>query len=112
MLSSFARETLTRLRYPKTTDHGVDVPDYTANPTEDDSAGWWLEPIESQEVIDGRLAVLTGYLVAGPADADFVAEDRARYRGVVYEVIGEVMHVPSPTGALASTRFRIQIWNG
>jgi hypothetical protein len=112
MLSSFARETITRLRYPTVNDQGTTVPDYTANPDEADIAGCWLEPTQSIENDDGRLAVQTGFTVAAPPAADITAKDRARYLDTIYEVIGDPMPIKSPTGALDSTKLFLRRWEG
>lgn len=112
MLSSFARETITRLRFPTITDQGTTVPDYSATPAETDIDGCWLEPIQSIEDDDGRLAVQTSFVVAAPAGADVTAKDRARYQGVVYEVVGDAMPIKSPTGALDSSKLFLRRWEG
>lgn len=112
MIASFAREVITRLRYPTRSDHGVQVPDFRAVPAEEDIRRCWLEPTQSQENNDGRLAVATGWTVAAPKGADIVATDHVRYGGVEYEVIGEPQRVPSPTGALDAVRLVLQRWEG
>lgn len=111
MLSTFARETITRIRYPRITDGGVEVADRD-NPTETTIGGCWLEPARSAENTDGRTAVFTGWTVAAPPSADIRADDHVVYRGVEYEVVGDVMPVSSPTGALAHTQLTIQRWEG
>ncbi|PPH99727.1 hypothetical protein C5C95_06175 [Rathayibacter sp. AY1B7] len=110
MLSTFARMTITRKRYPQIDDQGTSVRDYDATPETITIAGCWLEPITSTEVTDDRLAVATGYQVAAPAGVDVTAEDRIEYAGVDYEVEGEPSRVPSPTGALAHTLFVLRRW--
>ena len=112
MTASFAREVITRLRYPILDDHGTAVPDYDAVPAELDIRRCWLEPVVSQEVNDGRLAVSTGWNVAAPKDADLVSTDHVRYGGVEYEVVGDPQRVPSPTGALDAVRLTLQRWEG
>lgn len=112
MIASFARETITRLRYPTRSDHGVQVPDYRAVPVEFTVNRCWLEPVQSQESNDGRLAVSTGWTVAAPKNTDVVSTDHVRYQGVEYEVLGDPQRVPSPTGALDAVRMILQRWEG
>lgn len=112
MTASFAREVITRLRYPVLNDHGAERPDYDATPTEVDIRRCWLEPTVSQEVNDGRLAVSTGWTVAAPKTADLVSTDHVRYGGVEYEVVGDPQRVKSPTGALDAVRLNLQRWEG
>jgi hypothetical protein len=109
---SFARETITRLRYPLVDDHGTARVDYDSPPAEDPVDRCWLEPTGSQEVGDGRAAVLTGYTVDAPWEADITAADRVRYGGVLFDVDGQPLKVPSPTGALRSTRLALRVWEG
>lgn len=112
MIASFAREVITRLRYPTRSDHGVDRPNYRATPDELDIGRCWLEPLQSQENNDGRLAVSTGWTVAAPKGADIVSTDHIRYGGTEYEVVGDPQRVPSPTGALDAVRLVLQRWEG
>ncbi|MCJ1687782.1 hypothetical protein [Rathayibacter sp. VKM Ac-2927] len=111
MLSTFARETITRIRYPRITDGGVDVADRD-HPERTAITGCWLEPARSAENTDGRAAVFTGWTVAAPPTADVRADDHIEYQGIEYEVLGDVLRVPSPTGALAHTQLTIQRWEG
>lgn len=112
MRPSFARETITRLRYPLVDDHGAQRVDYDAVPGEEQIGRCWLEPTGSQENADGRSAVLTGYTVDAPWDADLTAADRVRYAGVVFDVDGQPLKVPSPTGMLRSIRLTLRVWEG
>lgn len=109
---AFQQITVVRLRYPRITDHGVQRADYTGTPERSDIAGCWAEPTESQEVVDGRLAVRTGWAVAGPENADLVADDHVEMHGVEYEVTGEILRIPSVTGALKATKFNLVRWEG
>lgn len=112
MRTSFARLTITRLRYPSRSDRGVDVPDYAAPPDELPIARCWYEPTASAEDLDARTAVLTGYTIDAPAGADIVATDHVRIDGVEHEVVGQPLRVPSPTRALDSTRVTTKRWEG
>lgn len=110
--ATFARATVTRLRYPRVTDHGVQRADYSATPERSDIVGCWVEPTESAEVVDGRLAVRTGYTVVLPPATDLVADDHVEFAGVEYDVVGDILHVPSATGALDATKTTIVRWEG
>ena len=112
MRPSFARLTIVRLRYPTIDDHGADRPDVSAEAERLDVTRCWLEPTQSTEDADGRLAVSTGYTVDAPALADITAMDHVEYAGVEYDVVGEPQRIPSPTGALDSVRLTIQRWEG
>ncbi|MEV8134297.1 hypothetical protein [Microbacterium aurantiacum] len=112
MRSSFASLTVVRLRYPVRDDYGVEVPDYSATPTEAVIEGCWYEPTSSAESRDGRSAVRTGYTIDAPADVDVRSTDRIRIAGVEYDVEGDPLAVPSPTGMLASTRITATNWEG
>jgi hypothetical protein len=109
---SFARLTITRLRYPLRMDRGVAVIDYAAVPLERDIARCWYEPTSSAEDLDARTAVLTGYTIDAPAGADIFATDHVRIDGVEHEVVGQPLRLPSPTGALDSTRVTTKRWEG
>lgn len=112
MPASFARETLVRLRYPSSVDHGASVVDWTATPAESPIPGCWLEPITSTEDNVHRAGALSGYTVSTPYGIDLTGDDHIRYEGAEYEVDGDVMRVKSPTGALNHTMFAIKRWRG
>jgi hypothetical protein len=107
---SFARITVTRLRYPVIDDHGTEVRDYAVSPAAVDIPGWWVEPVESTENNDGQLAVTSGYTAVGPFTADITADDHVIVFGVKHQVIGDVLRVPSPTGALSETKATFRRW--
>lgn len=110
--SSFATRTIARLRYPTTTDQGVTVVDYAAAAVVTPITGCWYEPIFSTEEHDGRDAVRTGYTVDAPAGIDLTAKDHVVIDGEEHEVDGEPLAIPSPTGALESTKFTTKRWEG
>ncbi|MET4062617.1 hypothetical protein ABID92_000431 [Frigoribacterium sp. PvP120] len=112
MRASFARLTITRLRYPLRMDRGVAVIDYAAAPLERDIDRCWYEPTSSAENLDARTAVLTGYTVDAPAGADIFATDHVRIDGIEHEVVGQPLRLPSPTGVLESTRLTTKRWEG
>ena len=113
MRPSFAKRTITRLRYPISSDQGVESIDTDASPDESPIQGCWYEPTTSSVIKDGRLAVRTGYTVDAPRDTFLDARrDHVRIDGVEFELDGEPLSVPSPTGALDSTRFVCVRWEG
>ncbi len=109
---TFQRVTIVRLRYPVIVDHGVERADYAATPTRLPIEGCWTEPIETQSVVDGRLAVLTGHTIAAPPRIDVRPADHIELAGVEYEIRGDVMPIPSPTGALDATKLNVFRWEG
>ena len=112
MRASFARLTITRLRYPTRVDRGNVVADYSATPDEVDIDRCWFEPTTSTEVNDARTAVGTGYTVDAPPEADVTAADHLRIAGAEHEVDGQPLLLPSPTGALTSLRIITKRWEG
>lgn len=113
MRSSFAKRTITRLRYPESTDQGVTVTDFGGTPSSSPIERCWYEPVTSTTIVDGRLAVRTGYTVDAPAETDLSARtDHVRIDGAEFELDGDPLTVPSPTGALDSTRFTCTRWEG
>jgi len=109
---SFAKVTVTRLRYPRIADHGTERADYLGTPARSDIGGCWAEPTESTEVADGRLAVRTGWTVAGPPNVDLRADDHVEFGGVEYDITGDIMPIPSVTGALTASKFTLVRWEG
>lgn len=109
---AFQQVTVTRLRYPQITDHGVVRADYTGTPERFPIEGCWAEPTESQEVVEGRLAVRTGWAVVGPPRVDLRADDHVEMFGVEYDITGDVLPIPSVTGALDATKFNAVRWEG
>lgn len=109
---AFRKVTVTRLRYPTISDHGVQRADYTATPARLPIEGCWAEPTESQEVVEGRLAVRTGWAVVGPPGIDLRADDHVEMFGQEYDITGDVLPIPSVTGALDATKFNAVRWEG
>lgn len=112
MRPSFARLTVTRLRYPTRDDYGTRVPDFSAKPDRLPIDRCWYEPTSSTEDADGRTAVLTGYTIDAPKGADIIATDHVLVDGIEYDVDGDPLRVPSPTGALDSVRVVVTRWEG
>lgn len=110
MLVSFARQSLERLRPTETTDHGNTVRTYPVTGTT--VGGLVVEPLYTREDNNNRTATVTQYRVLAPPTADVQENDRFRYRGKVYQVLGEVQFQPSPTGALDQQVFVLEVWSG
>ena len=108
MPSSWARETITRKRYPLIDDMGSQVVDYSATPETLDIEGCWPEPEESTIDDDGRTLTVTGYRIAAPYDADVLARDVIAYAGVDHKVTGDPQRVPSPTGRLRQSIIKVR----
>lgn len=110
-MSSFNRMSIIRKRYPLVDDMGTSVANYGGTPDTSTIEQCWLEPIESVESQDGRLAVLTGFTGTAPAGTVLDAlTDLITYNGVVYELAGDAMPVESPTGALDEVKFSLRRW--
>lgn len=109
---TFRRLTVLRRRYPTVSDHGTDVVNYGGTPTDSPIAGCWAEPIQSTEVNDGRLAVLTGYTLMLPPGVDLRADDHVVVNGKEFGVVGDVLEQPSASGALDHAVARLERWEG
>lgn len=114
MTASFATETITRLRYPRTSRHGAEVADFTATPTEHPIGQCWVEPTASAAAGGARTATSTGFTIAMPAGTVLIAAtDHVRVRGLEYELKdGDAIQVGSPTGALAHAQVTVTRWEG
>jgi hypothetical protein len=113
MRSAFAKLTITRLRYPVTTDRGVQVTDWTATPEESEIARCWYEPAVSQTNEGSRFAVSSGYTVDAPKGTVLSARtDHVRIAGEEFALSGDPQVVPSPTGTLDSVKFSCERWDG
>ena len=110
MPSSWAREEITRKRYPTADDYGTQVTDYTATPDALPISGCWLEPLESSIDDDGQTLTTSGWKVAAPYDADVLARDVITYQDLDYKVVGDLQRVPSPSGRLRQSIFTVRRW--
>lgn len=111
MLPSFAMQTVTILTAATVADHGAQVADWST-PTETVESGWLLQPLTSTEVMENRNAVQAQWRGHGPADSSVTATSRVRFNGQDFEVVGEPLRWPSPTGALAHTEVLLSRWEG
>lgn len=85
-------ETVTRLRAGSSVDpYSTEASEDWSTPTEQDITT--LAPAEprpsSEPVQDARNAVVSGFTLYLPADADVTAADRMVVRGNTYDVLGE-----------------------
>jgi hypothetical protein len=98
-------ETVTFIRAgePTQDDYGNDVP---GAPVETDVPGCAVWPRASSEDVQGRLQVTEGLNVVAPYGTDVQPHDRARVRGVLYDVDGDPGEWSSP---LTGTRAGVQI---
>lgn len=57
-----------------------------------------LQPVASKEQADGRMSVVTGWLLSTPVgvDIDLRSTDRVRAKGRVLSVLGDVLRFPHP----------------
>lgn len=107
---SFHQQTVTRVRAGLTPDrYGDSVRDW-ANATLADLPGCRVLPDTNDtapsNVVD-RDRVIDRWLLFAPPDTDLVASDRVRLDDGDYEVDGDVMHWPSPTGRIAHLEVRL-----
>jgi hypothetical protein len=108
---SFARATLTRLRPTTSTDHGNTSRSYPD--TGPAVPGCIVTPASAREDnLSNRTATITQYEVKAPATADIEDDDHLIYRGKTYQIVGEVLYQPSPTGNLDHLTFFMERFNG
>jgi len=110
---SFHVETVTRIRAPYVDGdrYGDEVRDWD-NATETTVSGGRLLPMVSAEDTIDREQIVRRWLYFAPPDADWLASDRLRWQGVVYEIDGEVRRWPSPTGRLAHLEIDLLLVEG
>lgn len=110
MFPSFAAQSLELLPATETTDHGNVVRSYPATGTP--LRGCVVNPVSSREDNLNRAATITQYAVQVPTRYTVNDNDHIRYRGKVYQILGEVQYQPSPTGSLDQLVFVMEVWNG
>ena len=106
------KDTVTRLRAPLASKNGMEYFDWT----QATSALIKNVQVVAQSTtrdFEGRvLNVSDRRTLRAKYDADIEAGDRIVYKGVTYEIEGEVFHAKSPTGRVSSTRCTLVRWNG
>jgi len=110
-LASFATETLSVVRPSWTTQRGDRIADWTAA-SEHAVSGCVVQPQSTTEITStggvSRQAVARELRVFAPAGADIDEHDRARWRGVLYEV-SSVARWDAPAGSpLAHTEVTLR----
>lgn len=109
---SFARQSVTRQRGTVADDgHGNETFDWST-PDEILIERCTVQPGASQEILAGRDATLIQYTVSAPGTPDVLATDRVQYNGGTYDIDGEPLFWPSPTGALDHTIILLKTWEG
>ena len=100
MLSSFCRQTVTRIRPGTKTERGSTVYDWE-NTVTLDITGCSMQPAGTSLSEDGRvLGIADGFTCYMPETADVQAGDRIQFGGNVYEINGDIRVWPSATGTL------------
>lgn len=119
MLPSFANATVLRVRPTWRTDaRGNRVPDYGPDVPRVPVPGCHVEPGASMEVMGGvgdrfggRDSVSIRWSVYAPPGADLVSTDAVELEdGRLYQINGEPMRYPSPTGALSHVLLLLIDW--
>lgn len=109
---SFMNETVTVLRAPLVDKRGTKVRDWSS-PEGHELPRCQVTAAGTSQERDGRvLQVDDRRTLRAMYDADVEAGDRVVWRGVTYEVDGEVFHTKSPTGRVSSTRCALARWEG
>lgn len=111
-ISSFARQTVTRLRPKTKTERGSTIFDWS-NPDELQISGCSVQPAGTTLSEDGRvLGISEGITVYLPNGSDVLAGDRIRYSGNDYTIQGEPKIWVSATGRLDSVQLNCERWHG
>lgn len=111
-LSSFARQTVTRLRPKTDTQRGSTIYDWTS-PNTKDISGCSVQPAGTSLSEDGRvLGINEGITVYLPEGSDVAAGDRIRYNGNDYTINGEPKIWVSATGRCDSIQLNCVRWTG
>lgn len=71
-----------------------------------------MQMVSSTEVVDGRDQVVSRWRLAGPPDMGLTHTSRVRYRGVLYEVDGDVGELGSFGGLLDHTEAFLKVVTG
>lgn len=112
-LSTFARQTVTRIRPKTKTERGSLVPDWSTSPNEKQITGCSVQPAGTSLSEDGRvLGVSEGITVYLPEGSDVAAGDRIRYNGNDYTINGEPKIWVSATGRCDSIQLNCERWYG
>lgn len=112
-LPSFARQTVTIIRPGSITDHGTQVPDWSA-PTLIPVPGCSVQPATGARNYDHRDAVRADLAVWMPPGTDARGTDHVRVPGYPrdFEVTGQPGLWASPTGSAAHVVVNLTVWEG
>lgn len=110
MFPSFAAQTIELLPATETTDHGNTVRTYPETGTI--LKGCVVNPVQTFEDNQNRTATVTQYAVQVPPKYTVGDDDHIKYRGKIYQILGEVQYQPSPTGAMDQLVFTMERWSG
>lgn len=109
---SFMRDTATVVRPAEKQVRGATVPDWD-NAAEHEIDRVQVTAAATQQDRDGRVVnVSESRTLRAPYDANILPGDRVVYKGVTYEVDGEVFQSKSPTGRVSTTRCALRRWEG
>lgn len=108
---SFARHTVEILRPAETEDHGNVYRDYS-EVTPRAVNGCVVQPATGADSATDRTAVLSQKTIILPPGTDLLPHDHLKYKGVEYQIIGDVQEWDSPTGALDHLFVTVQRWEG
>lgn len=111
MVTSFARSVVTVVRPTLVSDHGSLVADWSS-PSRHAVRRCLITPVPSQEIAEHRDLTLGARRVVMPPGSDVTAQDRLELPGVVgqFDVVGEPLEWPSPTGRLAHVEVLANRW--
>ena len=110
-IASWANETVEVLR-------GVDVVERGTTRTRWDAPavhpvpGCSVQPASGAEVLGGREAIATKWLLFAPEGTDLKDSDRVRFAGDVYSIVGSVQRHASPSGRLDYVSAVLEHWKG
>lgn len=75
-------------------------------------AGCSVQPQAGAEVLGGREAIATMWVLFAPPGTDLKDSDRVRYAGDVYTIVGSVQRFASPSGRLDYVQAVLEHWKG
>jgi len=96
--SEIATETIQVLEAAEYTSYGQTSQDWTKPTVSATVSGCSVQPQQTVEVLDGRLATTQQLQVWAPLDAPVGPRNRIRWRGVDWRITGDVLPWHDPTG--------------
>lgn len=101
MVRSFYTESGVRQRGVSSTDARNNTVLSWAAPTTATISGVRLQPLAADEIRPGRTGQIITHRLLAPTGSDILAADRWVQGGVTYEVEGDGLNQPSPSGVAA-----------